>query len=134
MIRDLHPHTRPQRTRDPESVDSHARELGFEPQDWPAGRVLRGAPALALLLGVALGGAAFAISVLRPDRPVAPIHGQPPKTPPPRLQPHPESDLRRLYARQDGNLQAAPVPVERAMDDVAASGWRADPSTKESRR
>ncbi|WP_395332073.1 hypothetical protein WBP06_03995 [Novosphingobium sp. BL-8H] len=135
MIRDLHPHTRPQRTRDPKDVSSQARELGYEPSDWPVGLIFRSAPALALLLGVALGAGWLAISMLKPDRPAAGAQGTVAETPPPpRLQPHPARDLARNFEGQDRNLRQAPVSVERAMDQVAAQGWREDrPAKREGR-
>ncbi|WP_395396297.1 hypothetical protein WBP07_20575 (plasmid) [Novosphingobium sp. BL-8A] len=130
MIRDLHPHTRPQRTQDPGDVDHRARELGFEPSDWPVSLVFRGAPTLALLLGAALCVGSLAISLLRPNRPPAGDHGAPIETLAPRLQAHPASDLAQALDRQDRNLRQAPVPIERAMDEAAARGWREDRPTK----
>lgn len=123
MIRALHHQTRPQRTRHAEAVSSEARALGHEPRDWPAGRILLGAPAFLALLGLALGIVALAVRGLSPDRPTSAVASSV-DMPAPRLEPHPLADRLAIERRQRERLRHAPIPIEAAMEEVARQGWR----------
>src|SRR5690606_20841863 len=111
MIRPLHPHTRPQRTFDPDAVSKEARECGYEPQDWPVRKIFIGLPFLFLLLAIALGGAALVMRGMAPPWPTmaaseAAFRLNPPG---PRLDTHQRLDRTLRETRQLGNLAKAPV-------------------------
>jgi hypothetical protein len=126
MIRELHPHTRPQRTESPEQVDEAARKLGYEPQDWPVGKIARGLATLFLILGLVTAAAAPLVRRLGPDwrTSSALAAARDFKVPGPRLESRPGLDRAILDARRRQALDHAPKPIDAAMREVAARGWQ----------
>lgn len=73
MIRDLHPHTRPQRAASAEDVPEAIRRHGYDPRDVPAASVAKWLGAFFLLFGASLGLVALLLLVVAPaNRPVQP--------------------------------------------------------------
>ena len=129
MIRAMHPHTRPQRTRSPEEVSDAARELGYEPRDWPARRVAEALAALAAILALSLAAVALFIGVAAPSR--RPLDAAPAaarfRSPAPPLEAEPGRDRALLDASQQRRLERPPAgaqPIAAAMRQVGAQGWR----------
>jgi hypothetical protein len=125
MIRELHPHTRPQRTENPEQVDEAARKLGYEPQDWPVGKIARGLATLFLILGLVAMAAAPLVRKLGPDwrTSSALVAARDFKVPGPRLESRPGLDRAILDVRRRQHLNQAAKPIDAAMREVAARGW-----------
>ncbi|VWX47353.1 hypothetical protein [Novosphingobium sp. 9U] len=125
MIRDLHPHTRPQRTRNPDHVGAHARKLGFEPRDWPVKPIAWGFVALLTFVGVVALGMGALVRWLQPSWPKtsALVAARQFRSPAPPLESAPRIDREHLDAAQVANLRRAPKSVEQAMQETAVKGW-----------
>lgn len=125
MIRDLHPHTKPQRTRNPEHIDPRARDLGYEPRDWPVAKVAIGLALLLLFLVVTALGARPLMHGIGPGWPTesALAAHQHFIAPGPQLETAPRLDRERLEAAQQAALHAAPQSIDDAMRAAAERGW-----------
>ncbi|PEQ13649.1 hypothetical protein B2G71_04800 [Novosphingobium sp. PC22D] len=126
MIRDLHAHTDQQRTDDPSKVPARARELGYEPQDWPIGRIAWGFGALFAGIAVSLGFVAVLTGWLGPPRGTGDAFAawQEFTSPAPPLEAEPGQARAYLDSTQDLRLHRAPQPIEAAMRETAARGWK----------
>jgi len=126
MIRDLHPHTKPQRTTSPEHVDPRARELGYEPQDWPVAKIGKGLAVLFLVLGLVTMATAPLVRALGPDWHTSSALSAARRfaAPSPRLESQPRLDRDLVDKRALERLQRAPRSVDDAMREVAQQGWR----------
>lgn len=126
MIRDLHPHARPQRTFDARSVSVEARECGYEPSDWPVRKVAIGSPGLFLLVLAVLASAGGAVAWLSPHWIASTTAGalENANIPQPRLQIAPRRDRELVENAQRDRISHAPVPLDVAIERLARRGWR----------
>jgi hypothetical protein len=114
-----------------------ARRLGYEPRDAPPGGVVLAAVALIAGIGAALAIVATLLALFKLDHPAPPptaTMAERTGLPGPRLETAPGRDRAAAeaaaraklqgYARDGGRIH---IPIERAMDIVAAEGWRDPP-------
>lgn len=117
-------------------AEPSALEAGYEPDDVRIGRVLLvagGSLLVLMLIGLGLWAMMGVFARLHPQSPAIAIRQTPATIPPPRLQPAPKDDLAAFRAREDEvlhrwawiDLQAgtAQIPIDDAMQALAARGW-----------
>ena len=128
MIRDLHPHTKPQRATSPGNVPQRARRLGYEPSDFSPGRIAQGLAALFLFLGIVMAALALLNGQLAPEHSSVSAYAAKMRfrSPAPPLETGQKEKPRELNVMEEREL-TRPGPGEQAVDAamkaVAGKGW-----------
>ena len=142
MIRDLHPHTNPQRADSPENVPERSRKLGYEPSEYPPGRVGQGLAALFLFIGLSAAGIALFLWGIGPAHPPLSAAQSAARftSPAPPLEADPRAERLRLEMPDRDRLlgdRRGRRSIREAMRAVATQGWgeeQAPPSPAETAR